>query len=110
MVPRECKYSPLPSSRVSNRRRRLSRDLTYARPRNLGVRGAMMRKLFPELVVSATGNTKAALDTEPADDYTLANRTRELGLLHGTVPLVRLSTRRIEASLGGEWYYHSSYR
>jgi Putative oxalocrotonate tautomerase enzyme len=40
--------------------------------------------LHPELVVSATRDTKAVLDTEPADAYISANRTCEMGLLHAT--------------------------
>jgi D-lactate dehydrogenase len=40
--------------------------------------------LHPELVVSATRDTKAALDSEPADAYISANRTCEMGLLHAT--------------------------
>jgi len=40
--------------------------------------------LHPELVVSATRDTKAVLDTEPADAYLSANRTCEMGLLHAT--------------------------
>jgi D-lactate dehydrogenase len=53
-----------------------------------------MRKLFepntraiwspPELVVSATRDAKAVLDTRPADAYISANRTCEMGLLHAT--------------------------
>jgi D-lactate dehydrogenase len=40
--------------------------------------------LHPELVVSATRDTKAALDAAPADAYISANRTCEMGLLHAT--------------------------
>jgi phenylpyruvate tautomerase PptA (4-oxalocrotonate tautomerase family) len=40
--------------------------------------------LHPELVVSATRDTKAALDTSPAVAYISANRTCEMGLLHAT--------------------------
>ena len=38
--------------------------------------------LHPELVMSATRDTKAVLDTRPADAYISANRTCEMGLLH----------------------------
>jgi D-lactate dehydrogenase len=40
--------------------------------------------LHPELVVSATRDTKAVLDDKPADAYLSANRTCEMGLLHAT--------------------------
>ena len=40
--------------------------------------------LHPELVVSATRDTKAVLDARPADAYISANRTCEMGLLHAT--------------------------
>ena len=40
--------------------------------------------LHPEIVVSATRDLNAALDTEPADAYISANRTCEMGLLHAT--------------------------
>jgi D-lactate dehydrogenase len=40
--------------------------------------------LHPELVVSATRDTKAVLDEKPADAYISANRTCEMGLLHAT--------------------------
>jgi D-lactate dehydrogenase len=40
--------------------------------------------LHPELVVSATRDTKAALDAEPADAYISANRTCEMGLSQAT--------------------------
>jgi D-lactate dehydrogenase len=40
--------------------------------------------LHPELVVSATRDTKAALDAASADAYISANRTCEMGLLHAT--------------------------
>lgn len=40
--------------------------------------------LHPELVVSATRDTKAALEARPADAYLSANRTCEMGLLHTT--------------------------
>jgi D-lactate dehydrogenase len=41
--------------------------------------------LHPEIVVSATRDMKAALDTEePADAYLSANRTCEMGLLQAT--------------------------
>jgi D-lactate dehydrogenase len=40
--------------------------------------------LHPELVVSATRDTKAALDAKPADAYISANRTCEMGLMHTT--------------------------
>jgi D-lactate dehydrogenase len=40
--------------------------------------------LHPELVVSATRDTKAVLDARSADAYILANRTCEMGLLHAT--------------------------
>jgi D-lactate dehydrogenase len=40
--------------------------------------------LHPELVVSATRDTKAVLDTRPADAYISANRTCEMGLLQAT--------------------------
>ena len=38
--------------------------------------------LHPELVMSATRDTKAVLDTRPADAYISANRTCEMGFLH----------------------------
>jgi D-lactate dehydrogenase len=40
--------------------------------------------LHPELVLSATRDTKAVLDARPADAYISANRTCEMGLLHAT--------------------------
>jgi D-lactate dehydrogenase len=40
--------------------------------------------LHPELVLSATRDTKAELDARPADAYISANRTCEMGLLHAT--------------------------
>ena len=40
--------------------------------------------LHPELVVSATRDTKYALDANRADGYISANRTCEMGLLHAT--------------------------
>jgi D-lactate dehydrogenase len=40
--------------------------------------------LHPELVESATRDTKAVLDARPADAYISANRTCEMGLLHAT--------------------------
>jgi D-lactate dehydrogenase len=40
--------------------------------------------LHPELVVSATRDTKYALDANRADAYISANRTCEMGLLHAT--------------------------
>jgi D-lactate dehydrogenase len=40
--------------------------------------------LHPELVVSATRDSKAVLDAKPADAYISANRTCEMGLLHAT--------------------------
>jgi D-lactate dehydrogenase len=40
--------------------------------------------LHPELVVSATRDTKAVLDTRPADAYISTNRTCEMDLLHAT--------------------------
>jgi D-lactate dehydrogenase len=40
--------------------------------------------LHPEIVVSATRDTKAVLNTESADAYLSANRTCEMGLLHAT--------------------------
>lgn len=40
--------------------------------------------LHPELVMSATSDTKAVPDTRPADAYISANRTFKMGLLHAT--------------------------
>jgi D-lactate dehydrogenase len=40
--------------------------------------------LHPELVVSATREIRAVLDTHPADAYLSANRTCEMGLRHAT--------------------------
>jgi D-lactate dehydrogenase len=40
--------------------------------------------LHPELVVSATRDTRAVLDAKPADAYISANRTCEMGLMHAT--------------------------
>jgi D-lactate dehydrogenase len=40
--------------------------------------------LHPELVVSGTRDTKAVLDSHPADAYLSANRTCEMGLFHAT--------------------------
>jgi D-lactate dehydrogenase len=48
--------------------------------------------LHPELVVSATRDTKAVLDARPADAYISANRTCEMGLLHATGLTNRLSS------------------
>jgi D-lactate dehydrogenase len=65
--------------------------------------------LHPELVVSATRDTKAALDARPADAYISANRTCEMGLLHATgrpyqsfVFLLEELTRRERPSRQGE--------
>ena len=40
--------------------------------------------LHPELVVSATRETRSVLDARPAEAYLSANRTREMGLRHAT--------------------------